>query len=30
MDKYLCAAFLLSLQNEGAVSARLRGLLFHD
>lgn len=30
VDKYLCAAFLLSLQNEGAVSTRLRGLLFHD
>jgi hypothetical protein len=28
VDKYLCATFLLSLQNEGAVSARLRELLF--
>jgi hypothetical protein len=28
VDKYLCAAFLLSLQNEGAVSSRLRELLF--
>jgi hypothetical protein len=30
VDKYLNAAFLLSLQNEGAVSARLRGLLFRN
>jgi hypothetical protein len=30
VDKYLNAAFLLSLQNEGAVSSRLRELLFHD
>ncbi|PYQ15450.1 MAG: hypothetical protein DMF80_09095 [Acidobacteria bacterium] len=29
VDKYLSAAFLLSLQNEGAVSARLRELIFH-
>lgn len=29
VDKYLCAVFLLSLQNEGAVSARLKELLFH-
>lgn len=29
VDKYLCAAFLLSLQNEGAVSRRLKELLFH-
>lgn len=29
VDKYLNAVFLLSLQNEGAVSARLRELLFH-
>ena len=29
VDKYLTAAFLLSLQNEGAVSAGLRHLLFH-
>ena len=28
VDKYLCAVFLLSLQNEGAVSARLKDLLF--
>jgi hypothetical protein len=28
VDKYLTAAFLLCLQNEGAVSARLRDLLF--
>jgi len=28
VDKYLSAAFLLSLQNEGAVSARLRELIF--
>src|SRR5262249_51163333 len=28
VDKYLVAVFLLSLQNEGAVSARLRDLLF--
>lgn len=28
VDKYLCAAFLLCLQNEGAVSARLRESLF--
>jgi hypothetical protein len=28
VDKYLCAAFLLSLQNDGAVSSRLRDLLF--
>lgn len=28
VDKYLNAVFLLSLQNEGAVSARLRELLF--
>ncbi|HSB60255.1 MAG TPA: hypothetical protein VLI67_00955, partial [Vicinamibacteria bacterium] len=28
VDKYLTAAFFLSLQNEGAVSARLRHLLF--
>jgi hypothetical protein len=28
VDKYLCAVFLLSLQNEGAVSASLRGQLF--
>jgi len=30
VDKYLTAAFLLSLQNEGAVSLRLRELLFRD
>jgi len=29
VDKYLCAAFLLSLQNEGAVSKQLKDLLFH-
>jgi hypothetical protein len=29
VDKYLCAAFLLSLQNEGAVSRHLKELLFH-
>ena len=29
VDKYLNAVFLLSLQNEGAVSGRLRELLFH-
>jgi hypothetical protein len=29
VDKYLTAAFFLSLQNEGAVSSRLRHLLFH-
>jgi hypothetical protein len=28
VDKYLCAVTLLSLQNEGAVSTRLRDLLF--
>jgi hypothetical protein len=28
VDKYLCAVVLLSLQNEGAVSPRLRELLF--
>jgi hypothetical protein len=28
VDKYLCSVFLLSLQNEGAVSPRLRDLLF--
>jgi hypothetical protein len=28
VDKYLCAVFLLSLQNEGAVSPGLRELLF--
>ncbi len=28
VDKYLCSVFLLSLQNEGAVSSRLRDLLF--
>jgi hypothetical protein len=28
VDKYLTAVFLLSLQNEGAVSTRLRALLF--
>jgi hypothetical protein len=28
VDKYLSVAFLLSLQNEGAVSARLRELIF--
>ena len=30
VDKYLSAAFLLSVQNEGAVSARLRHLLFRS
>jgi hypothetical protein len=30
VDKYLCAAFLLSLQNEGAVSSALRRLLFRE
>lgn len=30
VDKYLSAAFLLSLQNEGAVSTRLRRLLFRE
>jgi hypothetical protein len=30
VDKYLTAAFLLSLQNEGAVSMGLRRLLFHE
>jgi hypothetical protein len=30
VDKYLNAALLLSLQNEGAVSARLKELLFRD
>jgi hypothetical protein len=30
VDKYLSAAFLLSLQNEGAVSSRLRELLFRS
>jgi hypothetical protein len=29
VDKYLSAVFLLSLQNEGAVSASLRDRLFH-
>jgi hypothetical protein len=29
VDKYLCAVFLLSLQNDGAVSPRLKDLLFH-
>ena len=29
VDKYLCAVFLLSLQNDGAVSKRLMDLLFH-
>ena len=29
VDKYLCAVFLLSLQNDGAVSSRLKDLLFH-
>ena len=28
VDKYLCAVFLLSMQNEGAVSTRLKELLF--
>jgi hypothetical protein len=30
VDKYLSAAFLLSLQNEGAVSSQLRRLLFQE
>ena len=30
VDKYLCAAFLLSRQNDGAVSSRLRELLFRE
>jgi hypothetical protein len=30
VDKYLAASFLLSLQNEGAVSKHLRELLFRD
>ncbi len=30
VDKYLTAAFFLSLQNEGAVSTRLRRLLFRE
>lgn len=30
VDKYLSAVFLLSLQNEGAVSPRLRELLFRN
>jgi hypothetical protein len=30
LDKYLNALFLLSLQNEGAVSARLRDVLFRE
>jgi hypothetical protein len=30
VDKYLTAAFFLGLQNEGAVSPRLRHLLFRD
>ena len=30
LDKYLSSLFLLSLQNEGAVSPRLRTLLFRD
>jgi hypothetical protein len=30
LDKYLSSVFLLSLQNEGAVSSRLRELLFRD
>jgi hypothetical protein len=30
VDKFLTAAFFLSLQNEGAVSAELRRLLFRD
>ena len=29
VDKYLCTVFLLSLQNDGAVSTRLKDLLFH-
>ena len=28
VDKYLCAVFLLSLQNDGAVSTHLKELLF--
>jgi hypothetical protein len=30
LDKYLNAVFLLSSQNEGGVSSRLRELLFHE
>src|SRR5207244_1182168 len=30
LDKYLSSVFLLTLQNEGAVSARLRELLFRN
>lgn len=30
VDKFLTAAFFLSLQNEGALSTHLRRLLFHD
>ena len=30
VDKYLCSVFLLTLQNEGAVSCRLRQLLFRN
>lgn len=30
LDKYLSAVFLLSLQNEGAVSSRLRDMLFRE
>lgn len=30
LDKYLNAVFLLSLQNEGAVSSRLRDMLFRE
>jgi hypothetical protein len=30
LDKYLNAVFLLSSQNDGAVSSRLRELLFHE
>jgi len=30
VDKYLNAVFLLSLQNEGAVSSHLRGMLFQE
>lgn len=30
VDKYLGAVFLLSLQNEGAVSQRLKEMLFHE
>jgi hypothetical protein len=30
VDKYLAALSLLALQNEGALSARLKELLFHD